>query len=126
MDQNHNGQNAVKDMHNTMHRQECAYGERYGCLVKPRTMEEIVDMANEFCDKIWFVRHLTMRYKVEHGLEAVKPEIWARALEAAEKMIRQYGEENLVPSDDFDWGMLNGKLSALRWVMGCEWDMLDT
>jgi len=26
----------------------------------------------------------------------------------------------------FEWGMINGKLSALRWVMGDEWDMLDT
>jgi hypothetical protein len=39
---------------------------------------------------------------------------------------KKYGRENLGPYTKFDWGMMNGKLSALRWVMGDEWDMLDT
>ena len=41
-------------------------------------------------------------------------------------MEAEYGRKNLGPYDDFEWGMLNGKLSAIRWVMGDEWDMLDT
>ncbi len=36
------------------------------------------------------------------------------------------GKDNLGPYTDFEWGMINGKLSALRWVLGDEWDMLDT
>jgi hypothetical protein len=30
------------------------------------------------------------------------------------------------PYTDFELGTLNGKLSALRWVPGSEWDLLDT
>jgi hypothetical protein len=39
---------------------------------------------------------------------------------------RELGQENIGPWSDFEWGMINGKLSALRWVLGDEWDMLDT
>lgn len=94
--------------------------------IAPRSMEEVADVVEEFFEKIWFDRHLSLRYKVEQGIETVDPQIWAGALKSAEKVIRKYGEENLGPYSDFEWGMLNGKLSALRWVLGEEWDMLDT
>jgi hypothetical protein len=56
----------------------------------------------------------------------VQRDVWQGALKAAERVEREYGKENLGPWDDFDWGMINGKLSALRWVLGDQWDMLAT
>ena len=58
--------------------------------------------------------------------EVVVDTIWQGALKAAKKMEIEVGRELLGPWDDFEWGMINGKLSAIRWVLGDEWDMLDT
>jgi hypothetical protein len=44
------------------------------------------------------------------------------------EMEQKYGKDELMATmnDDFSWGMLSGKLSALRWVLGEDWDFLDT
>jgi hypothetical protein len=45
---------------------------------------------------------------------------------ARERLEKKYGAENLLPEDDWEFGYWNGKLAALRWVLGSEWDFLDT
>jgi hypothetical protein len=92
----------------------------------PRGEAEILDAIDELFDKVWYNRHHNLRYQVESGETDVDPEIWKGAIRAAKEVEGKYGSENLGPWTNFEWGMINGKLSALRWVLGDDWDMLDT
>ena len=91
-----------------------------------RSEEEISMALKEMEDKVWYQRHLFLKYRLENGLITCDEKVWKRALKAADKVVDQYGENELGPYTDFEWGMINGKLSALRWLLGYEWDMLDT
>ncbi len=94
---------------------------------EPRTFSEILDAEQEYFDKVWYVRHLIRLEKESAGQsDAPPPEIQARAHAAARAIEERYGPENVGPWDDWGWGFVNGKLSALRWVLGSEWDFLDT
>jgi hypothetical protein len=47
----------------------------------------------------------------------------AKQVEAGMRVIeKRYGAENVRPWDDWTWGYVHGKLAALRWVLGSEWD----
>jgi hypothetical protein len=90
-----------------------------------RSQSEIIVAEQEFFDRVWYERHLGHRDKHESGKKPLRDEIYKMALEAAEHAKTR--RPDLRPSeDDFEWGMWNGKLSALRWVLGDDWDFLDT
>ncbi|WP_206934430.1 PIN domain-containing protein [Roseococcus thiosulfatophilus] len=62
---------------------------------------------------------------VEERRAMILDEVWDGMLAAMKEAEARYPGE-LGPWTDFEWGMLNGKLSAIRWMLGDEWDMLDT
>jgi hypothetical protein len=110
-------------------------------IFEPRSAGEISSVAEELAQKIWYDRHQLRQQSIDKGLcqivadqdwdlsmahNTIKKSIWDGAKKAAAKVERVYGKENLGPWSKFEWGMLNGKLSALRWCLGEDWDMLDT
>jgi len=99
---------------------------KYFLLNEFRNIREIIAEEGELCDKVWYNRHLCRVEKHESGEEIMSEDVLAGAKESAEKLLKKYGAENLGPYDDFEWGMINGKLSALRWVHGEDWDELYT
>lgn len=91
-----------------------------------RPEAEVIAAEEEYFEKVWHERKMVMKAGIEEGDEPPNPGLWERALKAAKEMEEERGPENFGPYDDFEWGMVNGKLSALRWVLGDEWDFLDT
>ena len=109
-------------------------------LFESRGLTEMIEVERELEQKIWYNRHQTRSYKIEKGEikiidrkdfdiktvnTTIVDDIWEGAKKSAKAVEEKYGIENLY-WDDFEWGMLNGKLSALRWVIGDEWDNLNT
>lgn len=100
---------------------------RYNLVDEPiRSLKALLRAEEEFFDKVWYDRHMGLMQRVREGRTEVDPKILKGALAAGRRVRKKYGKNALGPWTDFEWGMLNGKLSALRWVLGSEWDFLDT
>lgn len=95
---------------------------------EPRRLDEIMQAEKQLFDRIWYHRSLQHEYRLDTaGDQAEIDRLRAIAGPGrirVEETYQQPGE--LGPYTDFELGMLNGKLSALRWVLGSEWDFLDT
>lgn len=94
---------------------------------EPRRLDEILAAEQELSDRIWYDRSMSHeQMAIEAGDDADVENLRKVADPGRARVEQTYGIENLGPYDKFEWGMLNGKLSALRWILGDEWDFLDT
>jgi hypothetical protein len=110
---------------------------------EPRGLSELLAAHDLLWRQVWYNRHKNREWSIAKGKIKVVPRevweqgkrnnqeqiidaVWAQALKAAKRTERELGKDNIGPWTDFEWGMINGKLSAIRWMLGDEWDMLDT
>lgn len=109
-----------------------------------RQISEVLEAEYKLELQIWYGRKGGLISAVESGIQKiVTPEVWSAAapqerrgmiidhiwegmIEGMRQAEEEFGVDEFGPWTDFEWGMLSGKLSALRWVTGFEWDMLDT
>lgn len=111
---------------------------------EPRRLSELMEAEHKLFTQVWYNRHMNRRYTISTGehrvvsneeweklpiterFNTVVDTVWERALAAATRAEEELGPDAIGPWDDFEWGMINGKLSAIRWMLGDDWDMLDT
>jgi hypothetical protein len=98
-------------------------------MVLRRNDQQILDAYNECWDKVWWNRHMARLHRIETG-EVDPPDGREAALkigaEAAARIEQRYPIDEL-ELDDFEFGLLSGRMSALSWVLGSEWnESLDT
>jgi hypothetical protein len=82
-----------------------------------RSDAEISEARDELAERLWRVRHVMLAEPAEgRDEDALLRAKYGDSLEGVDAPF----------PDPYELGMMSGKLSALRWALGDEWDNLDT
>jgi hypothetical protein len=90
-----------------------------GCAVSVRSRAEIEAAMREVEDRLWFDQSRAADH--DGDSQNVALSVMARR----EAIERRYGKASLGPMTPFELGRLHGKYSALRWMLGGDWNVLD-
>lgn len=97
-------------------------------MVLRRGDPSIIAVRNELWDIVWWYRMVVRNEQIRRGDPDVAGEkpVQIRGTRSAKVVEAKFGRTDMRWSD-FEWGMLQGKLSALAWVLGSDWEgSLDT
>jgi hypothetical protein len=80
---------------------------------------EVLAEEQRLYDQLWYARHMTMEMP-----EHVPEDIVKQAEAKARQVEKEYTKEHLdgIQHDEYEVGVLHGKLMALRWMLGMNWD----
>ncbi len=91
-------------------------------LLLRRNNDDIREAYREFHDKVWWHLHQGRLHQIETGEETLREDqkaIMEQAKKAAQRIEQKFGRDALAV-DDFKLSL--GRLSALSWVLGEEWE----
>jgi hypothetical protein len=98
-----------------------------------RTEAEVLQAIDEFVSKVWYVRTLIGLDVADGRRPSLSKNVPASLSEATANIEERFAADRVGPWTgnnaewcDWEWGFVNGKLSALRWVLGLDWDVLDS
>jgi hypothetical protein len=98
-------------------------GEEWSLLLR-RNDNDILAAERELFEKAWWHRYQQRHQMIKNG-EVTLAENQKLVLEEdkkdARRIERKFGKKNLL-CDDFEFGLLMGRFSALSWVTGAEWE----
>ena len=119
----------------------------YGYEQEPRTLSAILEAIDRLTTQVWHNRHMNLQWEIDNGKHKIVTQteweahwqkkkgysqkhtintVWKGAQKSRRNAERKLGNGNYGPYTHFEWGMTNGKLSALRWLLGGAWDEIDT